>query len=460
MPLLREFHALVHQTWQLWSRYLPRIGTWLLAGWIVYIACLMASAALGNSYGALGSIIFVVGVTANVVGVIFAIHALKPGLTTAARLAEDDDQSIFQDNIPETVLLPERRIDVAILAIGPVLGVYAVWALIDGMIRDGLVWNTFFHSHWNPDEFSFGRRTSDLPFYLMLGGVAFVARLAYGWLVKKRTSTWWRVPLIFLEGMWVFAAFFVLLLGVETLHNWLLGRAFWRTSLRAWHDFLAWLPEVSLPFGWTLPEAVRHGWIWLSETLIPGVWQGLALPLVWLAIAAIVFGWREFRARDLFTTPVRERVDRLDAGSDTVRTLGPAFLWLTADLRMKWLPLFHSMRLVWRSGPYVLGAYLVLSTLLEAAAWAVDAALSRLFEAGTQEQVLRSFTAVDTVTHLLVMSVSVCLYATVFDRGLTAAAGLIDPTTRAVAPRRAVDDSHPEKAASGGAPQAHPENVQ
>ncbi len=425
MQLIREFDALVHATGRLWIRFLPQMGTWLLLGWLVYITCLMTSATLGNAYGALGSIVFVLGVTANVVSVIFAIHAVKPGLGTVERFIAAGEAASPPTEFPATVMASERRIDVAILTVGPVLGVYAVWAIVDGMISDGLVWNTIIRSFWGAGEFSISRRLADLPFYLVLGGVALIARLVYTRLVRRLRSPWWKLPLVFLEGLWVFAAFFIVLLGLRAVQNWLDERAFWREGLHAWHGFLQWLPDVRLPFELTLPEALQHASIWLTEQFLPGLWQGIALPLVWLAVTAIVFGWREFRARDLLTVTLRERADQMESVSGSKR-FGSLVSILTADLRDKWVPLLHAFRLIWRAGPHVLGAYLVLNALLEAGSWAFHAFLSRTFSANTQENVLRSFNAVDVVHHVAIMSLSVCLYAAAFDRGLAGAAGLVE----------------------------------
>ncbi|MGV8847322.1 hypothetical protein [Tessaracoccus sp.] len=456
MQLIREFDVLVHDMWGLWRRFLPQVGTWLLLGWLVYTACLLASATIGNAYGALGSVVFVLGVTANVVSVIFAIHALKPGLRTVERFIAAGDAAPASAEIPAAVMSSERRIDVAILTVGPVLGVYAVWAIVDGMISDGLVWNTIIRSFWGAGEFSISRSLADLPFYLVLGGVALVARLIYGRLVRRLRSTWWKLPLVFLEGLWVFATFFIVLLGLRALQNWLDERAFWREGLHAWHGFLQWLPDLRLPFDLTLPEALQHASIWVGEQFLPGMWHGIALPLVWLAVTAIVFGWREFRARDLLTATLRERANQMESASSSATRLGAVVSFLTVDLRDKWVPLLHAFRLIWRSGPNVLGAYLVLSTLMEAGSWAFHAILSRAFSADSQENVLRSFNAVDVVQHVVVMSLSVCLYAAAFDRGLADAVGLTDADGFPVS----ADEAAPMLAGVAGTPLAQGVKVQ
>ncbi|MCC2594254.1 hypothetical protein LKO27_12640 [Tessaracoccus sp. OS52] len=425
MSLIREFVALARRMFQLWLRFLPRVGTWLLLSWLLYGLCLMGSALLGNRFGVVGPLLFVVGVTFNVVGVVFAIHELKPGLTSAERIRARGHSDL--NHIPEAVWARERRVDVAVLTIGPVLGVYAVWGLIDDMIRDGFLWNTVIQTVWNASEWSINRHPDRLPTYLALGVAALAGKSLYGWLVRRRASSWWRVPLIFLEGLWAFATFFIILLGAESVLVWLQQRRIWRDSETAWHQFLEWLPDLRLPFDLTLPEALNRAGIWLAESVLPGLWEGVALPLMWLSVVAIVFGWREFRARDLLGKNARIRSRLVDnADDDVAATLGRLFNLLFADLRDKYLPLLHAFRLIWKSGPYVLGAYLILSALVSAITVAIQGALFRVFAADTAENALRAFNGIEAWREFVFVSLSVCLYAAAFDRGLADASGLVD----------------------------------
>lgn len=424
VQLFQEFQALIRRTWTLWRTYLPQIATWLLLGWTIYIVCLLTSATLGNSFAPLGVLVFVLGVSANVVSVIFAIHSLKPGLRTAERLANGEAGSRSAGDVPAAVFTDERKLDVAILAIGPVLGVYAAWAILDQMISDGLLWNAVIRDIWGFSEFSISRSLDALPFYAALGVAALVIRWLYGRVIHKRSSTWWKLPLVFLESLWVFAFFFIVLLGLRGFQTWLARRAFWREGLHLWHRILDSLPDLALPFDLTLPALLQKFTIWLTESFVPGLWEGIALPLVWLAVAAIVFGWRSFRAQDLFTTSVKKQELKTEEPTGNGGPLDGVVTFLLTDLREKWLPLLHTFRLVWRAGPYVLGSYLVLSAVVAAADWALNALLSRMLASDTQARALRAFNGIDVIQHVVITSVSLCLYAATFDRGLAAAAGL------------------------------------
>lgn len=422
MPLLREVAALALRAGALWGRFIPRVGTWLLSSWLVYSLCLMTSALLGSHYGALGAVVFVVGVTCHVVGVILAIHELKPGLASPAVVRASPVSDL---EVPDAVLVREHRVDVAVLTIGPVLAVYAVWGLVDVMIRDGMLWNGIIRTTWNAGEWSISRAPDRFGLYIALGLAAWLGKVVYGRLVRSRRSPWWRAPLVFLEGLWTFALFFVALMGVESAWTWLLQRRVGRAVLVGWHQFVDSLPPIEIYLDVTLPELVRGGVIWLTEQVLPGLWTGIALPLMWLALVAIVFGWREFRARDLLGRRAREQADLLERRhGDLLATVGRIAGLLTADLRDKYVPLLHALRLVWRSGPYVLGAYLMLSAVVAWLGDAVARVLQRFLMADSSTNALFSLNGVDAVAHLVQFSLAICLYAAAFDRGLADTAGL------------------------------------
>ncbi|TRY18319.1 hypothetical protein FOJ82_09835 [Tessaracoccus rhinocerotis] len=425
MPLIREFLALTRAMLGLWVRHLPRIGTWLLLGWLLYSVCLLSSALVGTRWAPLGAILFVVGVTFNVLGVVFAIHELKPGIRSIRQIRERGRGEL--EHVPEPVFSDERRVDVAVLTIGPVLAVYAVWGVIDGMIRDGFLWNTVIRSMWNATEWSISRNPDRFWSYLGMGVAALVGRMVWARLFRKRSSPWWRVPVIFLEGLWTFATFFIILIGAEQAVIWVRQRRFWREGETAWYRFLEQLPEIRLPFDMTLPQALKQLTIWLDGSVLPGLWDGIALPLMWLAIVAIVFGWREFRARDLLGQHVRARTELLEeAHGDFMATLGRLFNVVTADLRDKYLPLVYAFKLVWKSGPYVLGSYLVLTALLNWGVVEFHTALFRIFAADTEANILRSFIWLEALREMVALSLLTCLYAAAFDRGLADASGLVD----------------------------------
>ena len=131
-----------------------------------------------------------------------------------------------------------------------------------------------------------------------------------------------------------------------------------------------------MPFDLTLPEALHALVEWLTRTLVPGVWTAVLLPLMWLALTAVVFGRREIDARTVAAGTLAEVAhDRLVPRWRTGRwrsLLHRAGLLVTGDLRTKYLPVLHAFRLLWATGPAFLAAYLVVATAVETArSWAI-----------------------------------------------------------------------------------------
>ena len=90
-----------------------------------------------------------------------------------------------------------------------------------------------------------------------------------------------------------FASALAVLAGLGRLVEWVTSRAVWQGLSSGWHAFLGVLPDLRLPFDLTLPEALAELAGWLTRPLMPGVWSAVLLPLVWVALTAVVFGWRE-----------------------------------------------------------------------------------------------------------------------------------------------------------------------
>lgn len=412
MRLITEFGFLVKRTFTLWWRYLPQVGLCLITGWVFYQAGMVAAAAFGNRYAIWAFISFALGAAAQVLGIIFAILVLKRAMLPARRTRAE--KQLTNSGIPSTVFAHERSLDVALLAIGPMLGIYAVWGLVDDMISEAFYWIVIFHG-LEVDEWWFSRSADRLPFYVGVGGVALLARIGYGWLTRNAKSSWWRVPMIVLESLWVFSFFLLTLVGVAQLSGWFLRTRLSSSLEEFWIRFLAALPDLSLPFGWTLPQVFSDALIWLTETFLPGIWQGIMLPMMWLALVAVVFGWREFRARDLLSPTLQSRM------APTSQTQGPlqrVINLVVADWREKYLPVFHCFRLIWGSGPYVLGAFLILAALIDLGDFYLGEQLAITFRSGSEVQLYRYFSFTKFVPYLLFTSLSVCLYAATFDRGL------------------------------------------
>lgn len=430
MRTVTELLGLIRSSVRMWRRNAPVLATWFLVGFTGQTVGMYLSAWLGSAHQILATLVFLAGVISYILALIMMVHSLKPALTSPWEVRDRhlDPQDL---HIPPQIFRRQRALDVTLATIGPFLGIYAVWGLVENWVRDLMIVNVAAHpeGYWDPDAWSVDLRSIHLPFYAILMVVTLLLKVLFERLSRGGGSRKaWAIPIIFLEGAWEFSTFMVILMGLDRLMDWLVGRALWRNWLRAKDAFLDALPDLHLPFGWHLPDVVVALSDFTFGALMPAIWQGVGLPLVWLALTATIYGWREFGEAPL---PSRGRLARLHDLDDSA--WGRLAMVASTDLRAKFLPLVRSLRLIWRAGPRFMAAYLLCwSGLNLAAAW-LSQLLFAILGPGDQAHLVRWMGPIDLVKGLLVMTVQVALCAAAFDRSLGAAAGL--ETTLPDAPR-------------------------
>ncbi len=145
----------------------------------------------------------------------------------------------------------------------------------------------------------------------------------------------------------------------------------------------------------------------------------LLLPLMWLALTATVYGWREFRARDVLAgTRAQARIERLERGAD-IRWVRLALL-ASDDLRTKYLPVAQAFRLILRAGPRLVGAYVLLATVISLLDNLAAVGLTVLVGPRSPAVSLLLDPLSTLVVGLVITCISVALYAAAFDRALDA----------------------------------------
>ncbi len=237
---------------------------------------------------------------------------------------------------------------------------------------------------------------------------------------------------ILAEGTWAFAAFVVAFILGRLALGWLRGRVIGVELIAHWNALLAALPDWRLPFGPTLTELVSD----LGSVLPGAIATVLLLPLMWLALTATVFGWREFRALDVAAgTRMQSRLERLDERSD--RPIARLTLLLSDDLRTKYLPVAQAFRLILRAGPRLVGAYLLLATVISLLDNVATIGLTVLVGPRSQAVLLLLDPLEQLLVGLVVTVGSVALYAATFDRALGAVLTTpVEPATPVEPPPR------------------------
>lgn len=441
MRTLIEAELLVRRVARLWLGYLPRLGAWFLVGWMARVVATHISTMLGGEHRVWATLVFVLGVSAQVLTMIAMIHELKPALLVPRTIGRGEAGPITDNVVPTTVLHRERLVDTMLFTIGPFLAVYAVWNVIDQWVADLFIWNIAVNPLGREDgSWSVSVAPDQFKLYAGIGLAALAARTVYGWATRNSRSRLVQLPLVFLEALWAFCLFFVTLIGLGWLELKMAGWAIYRDGYRAWMGFLEWLPDWQLPFGLSLPQALAGAVQWVLRDLAPALWLGVALPLVWLALTATVLGWRNFSASEVLAGKVPDRLSRFVPSSGLGRGLLQVAGTLGADLRDKYLPVLHSLSLIWRSGPRLLGVFIVGYALLQTLGYWLHAGL--LFAVAPSDQIAftRWLRLLELPGEFIVQTLTVALLVATFDRGLL---GRLNPAATAPAPAPAAEWAAP-----------------
>lgn len=408
---------------------LVRRRFWLLLacfcfGWTGHEIGLFVSALLGSTHAVLANLIFVLAVVVKLASLVLMVHVLRPALELSSRdpAAPPADPGAATlvpgvPTVPDEVFVRQRPLDVLALGLGPFLAVYAVWGFIDDEVGALFRTNYLLLGLGDVQNWSISVNSDRLTFYLLLAAAGWVLRAGVQWLSRRRAVAPLAVAGLLAEGVWSLSGFIVLVIVVRAARDWLRGRVVWADLTSGWDTFLGLLPDFTLPFGPTVRE--------LAQTVVqaaPGaVLTVFGLPLMWLALTATVYGWRDYRARDLLTgTRLASRLERLErAPVGSGRRL---LLFVSADLRTKYLPVAQALRLIGRAGPRFVGAYLLLAT----AVTALDHLLTIGVAVLAGPHLLAGSLLLDPLETLLVelvvTMVSVALYAAAFDRAVNAPA--------------------------------------
>ncbi|OYN87963.1 hypothetical protein [Parenemella sanctibonifatiensis] len=424
MRVVEEFGLLASEMLSLWLRYFPQLGVWFCLGWTLNNLTLWWAGNLGGDLRWLAMMVFVIGVVGMVMGLVMMIHSIEPGLHTPAEILRRQGRG-EPLTVPAGLVTSERAMDVATSALGPFLAVYAVWGLVEDQVS-ALFLTTSLHNR-ELDDRSIDLR--DWQLYLVMAIGAWVLKRLLTWLSTKRPGPWFSLPALLAEGVMVFTSFLAIFRISSNVIDWLSGRRLGEAIDHAWRTLVDAIPDLHLPFDLTLPKVIEGAFSWLWSDFLPAMWQGLMLPLMWLALTAVVFGWREIRGRDLLegtrfdltNEAVAARAERL---APLVRgPLGQVLDALTADLKDKYIPVVRALRLIARSGLPFIGAYLVLATLIAVAGDLFSVLQLQLIGPQSAPVALAWIPLLDLIQGLLFTSLSIALYAAAFDRGIADVTG-------------------------------------
>ena len=369
-PVLVDLVVLVRDTLRVFVRLFPQIlGLWLL-GWLGSNLSLKVAAVVADASAWAGLVVFAFNFLFTLVAIVLILRLCGAELGIRALIPRSE----AVDDGRDTSLT--RLLAVTLL---PFLGLYAAFGQVEKQAGRLSTEQVFRNSVFGPDSVLTTVRGLATSHPWRLLGLLVAIYLLRRVVDAAHERTEWR-PLGLLVAL--IESFFILVVifGGFTLGNrvvnWLSTRevlAWFAVLGRAFHAVLAAVHAQ-------LPAAVDRLAAFVADPLGPLLWTVLSQPIIWLSVAALVYGsqvlslaelWRRGRpvaGRIPGASRFARRADKraLRAAPPTgLRRVGgelrEAFL---GDIDDKYLPTFHSLRLVLRAGVGFLGAYALMYTAL------------------------------------------------------------------------------------------------
>lgn len=425
--LWTDVRILVVDTGRLWWRLLPQLLGVYLLGWLGFQLSLKVATLAGNVSAWLALGIFAVGFLTQLTAIVVMLRLAGRELGIAELIPDDErEEEEREDSL--THLLAVTLL--------PFLGIYAAFGQVQQAASRLAVEQFSRNGIFGSDQTILGvlnHAATSHPVRLGLILVAiYVVRRGVDELHERTEVRALGLLVALLESFFLLV---VIMGGIRVWQEvklWLADRALaaWLGSVR---DALA---RVLAVFQIDLPQLLLSVGHFLSTQAWPVFLDVVGQPIVWLAVAALVYGSRASSLAELWRTgvPLGRRlpgVGRIAGRTERVaaRRYGPRPVGiqrvlselrgaLFGDLDDKYLPTFHSIRLVLRAGGIFLGA-LVLVYALQAIAknyleWLLD-----LLAGGHQIDFwIVAGPVVDLLPNLILEPVRICLLAVAFRRCL------------------------------------------
>lgn len=365
--LWTDIRILVVDTVKVWWRLFPQIAGIYLLGWVGFQVALKIAAYTENLNVWVTIAVFAAGFLTQLIPIVLILRLVGRELGIREMIPEEDNAQDDRDNSITHLLA---------VTLLPFIGIYAAFGQLNDAANELWVNQMVRTGAFSSDNViaTLGNIARDQPI-LMISVVvgSYILRRALDLLHEK---TGWR-PLGILVAM--IESFFMLVVvlgGVrlfQTITNWFFDRAlvgWFATARDAVRDVLA---QLHLK----LPEIVDQLVEFYLDEVWPSFWDVISQPIIWLAVAALVFGthvmsvaelWRNSRplasrlrgATSFEPRSERRRLQGIKPPPPGVQRAAVEFKEaLLGDIDDKYLPTINSLRLILRAGVIFLGAYIV-----------------------------------------------------------------------------------------------------
>ena len=422
--LLTELRILIVDTGRVWWRLLPMIMGVYLLGWLGTELTVRVAVIAGDISPWLALVLFAFSFVWTLVAAILILTLAGRELGIRQLLPEDEREVDDRD----TSLT--RLIAITLL---PFLGMYAAF----GQVQQAA--NRLVTQQWVRYGFLSDQQT-------VLGALYDLASKHLGWLIALIVGIYLsrrfldyvadrtglrilRLVVVLIESFFMLMVIMGGIRVFQTFQVWLRNRA-----------VLQWLVEIQNAIARlvmiNVPEIVSRAWALVTDQIWPLVVDVLAQPLLWLAVAALVFGSRVLSLAELWRKgqPYATRIPGATAFARyrekrAFRRIGPAprGVRLAAsrvqeaffgDIDDKYLPALHSFRLVLRAGPIFLGCYVFMYNLVIIAQNYLERLLHLIVGGHEGQFWVRWEPVFDLVQDAVVEPIRLCLLAVAFRRCL------------------------------------------
>ncbi len=435
-----SLRALTGGTLRVWWRLLPKILAIYATGWFGYQISLFAAAFVAPMQAFVA--LFMVSA-----GLIALLTATVVCLTVIGR-------ELRLELISSEVRVGQPLFEQLAVTILPFLGIYAVFNTVQ-KAADRLVLNAIVLNGLGDD----GLLAELNPLHGLNNGLVLLAVVIGAYIVRRgldiaHDRTGFRVlglGAAFIEG---FFMLLVILSGsrlIAAASTWLSSRQF-----MAWFEVPArGLRGLGDMLHVDLPGIVLDGWTWMTSVGWPAVVKAVGEPVLWLAVAALIYGTGVLSLAELWRKgkPLRSTVPlsrsmarrnhlaevRMSGSRGRVRRLGiemsEAFF---GDIDDKYLPTLQSLLLILKSGLAFLGSFIVVYAVVTFLANAISYALVQLIGGQTFEAWVGYDTVVEFIRVAITEPLRLCLLAVTFQLALKHFRGQASDDTVAAAPTMAV----------------------
>jgi hypothetical protein len=422
-----DVRVLVVDTARVWMRLLPQVLGLYLLGWLGFQLALKLAAIAGDLSAWLALAIFAFGFLARLTAIVLILRLAGRELGIREMIPEDERDTDDRDTSVTHLLA---------VTLLPFLGIYAAFGEVQKAAGSLSTEQSIRYGVIGTQDGVLGvlnRAATEhkLRLLAILVGIYLIRRLI-DFLHELTGRRFLGLLVALLESFFILV---VIMGGIRVWQEaklWLDDRVFW-----AWLDSLRdTLAGFFAIFRIDLPQILVAIGRLFAEQVWPVFWEVLSQPIIWLAVAALIYGSHVLSIAELWRKgqPLGRRIPlvaKFAKRSDVLaaRRIGPppvgiqrvaaevreAFL---GDIDDKYLPTFHSLRLVLRAGAIFLGAFVLVYAVAEIVRNYLDRLINLITGGHQVDFWVVTGPWFDLLPSLVVEPLRLCLLAVAFRRCL------------------------------------------